>query len=272
MSRTQLAAVVEIMRAMVSGLIMTLAVVSLNGCASTAGPRQLRMTAGFEPTGAADWSRVLALPAATPVLMTVRGTEPRARWIVHVDDSSLTILDLSDPTVPGSAARALLTMAKDRPESLVALVRGGTFQRENVRIGRDGVFVGSRQVARFDQVIESIARGTVLEIRGPVVARGSVLGGVVGAWLGFSVGVVPGLGGAPVGAAWAALVGSTAMGGFLGSHWSSHKVEGLIYRAPHEATGTGAAFGKMTGPAGQRIGVHERELHVETDNSAPDAR
>jgi hypothetical protein len=73
-------------------------------------------------------------------------------------------------------------------------------------------------VAAFDQVVEAIPQGAVIEVRGPVVARGSVFGALVGAWLRFGVGVVPGLGGAPPGAAWSALLAplpELSRGGFF---------------------------------------------------------
>ena len=217
--------------ALSAALILALAAAPLTGCASAAGPRQLRSIPGTEPPHASDWSRVLELPPASAVMVTVRGSEPRMRSIARVDDSTLTVLDLSGQALPGPAARILRQMAEDHPESFVLMAQGGTFQQDNVRIGRDGVFVGDRQVAAFNQVVETIARAAVVEIRGPVVARGSVLGAVVGAWLGFSVGVVPALGGASADVAWSALVGAIAAGGFLGFHWSSHRTEGLVYRA-----------------------------------------
>jgi hypothetical protein len=65
-----------------------------------------------------------------------------------------------------------------------------------------------------------------------VVARGSLLGTVLGGWLGFAVGVVPALGGASEAVASLLLAGSVAGGGFLGFHWSSHGTDGVIYRAP----------------------------------------
>jgi hypothetical protein len=175
---------------------------------------------------------VLALPPATTVLVTVRDSEPHVRRIVRVDDFTLTVLDLSDEAVLGPAARVLRQMAEEQPESFTLMAQRGTFQRENVRVGRDGVFVGDRRVAALNQVVESIARGAVIEIRGPVVARGSLFGAVLGGWLGFSAGVVPGLGGAPVGVAWSALVGAITAGSFLGSHLTSHHTQGLVYRAP----------------------------------------
>jgi len=109
---------------------------------------------------------------------------------------------------------------------------GGSFEQDHVRLGRDGLFVAGHAVATFAEVVQTFPRQAVREIRGPVVARGSVLGTIIGGWLGFSLGVVPGLGGAKVGWAWASLAGAVTVGGWLGNRWSSHTVDGVVYRAP----------------------------------------
>ena len=164
--------------------------------------------------------------------MTVRGSQPGSRYFVLTDGSRVTVLNLTGPTLPRAATRVLRDMASQHPEHFAAFEQSGTFRQDDVSIGRDGVFVANRKVADLGQVVETIARNDVIEISGPVVARGSVLGAVIGGWLGFSAGVVPALGGAPTAVAWSALLGSAAGGGFLGSHWSSHQTEGVIYRAP----------------------------------------
>jgi uncharacterized protein YcfJ len=64
------------------------------------------------------------------------------------------------------------------------------------------------------------------------IARGSVAGAVLGGWLGFAVGVVPGLGGASSLVAWSSLIGSVVGGGVLGFRWTSHRTDGIVYRAP----------------------------------------
>lgn len=164
--------------------------------------------------------------------MTAKGSQPGSRYFVLADESGLTVLNLTDPTLPAASTRVLRDMASHHPEYFAAMQKSGTFGEDNVRVGRDGVFVADRKVADLGQVVETIARNDVTEIRGPVVVRGSVLGAVLGGWLGFAVGAVPGLGGAPEVLAWALLIGSVAVGGFLGFHWSSHETEGVIYRAP----------------------------------------
>ena len=103
---------------------------------------------------------------------------------------------------------------------------GNSFEQDRVRLGRDGLPVGDRKIADYAQVVETIPPELVEEIRGPVVARGSVVGTIIGGWLGFCVGVVPGLGGVDAGLARASLAGAVTVGGWLGHRWSNHSVEG----------------------------------------------
>ena len=121
-------------------------------------------------------------------------------------------------------------MAVRHPEAFSA-GRAGSLVQDNVRVGGDGVFDGNRKVATFDEIVETIGRHDVIEIDGPVVARGSVAGSALGGWLGFALGAIPALGGADSGAAWPILGGSIAFGAYLGHRWSSHTTDGVIYTA-----------------------------------------
>jgi hypothetical protein len=169
---------------------------------------------------------------AAEVLVTTKASKPALRYFVTADDSRLIVLNISDPTLPATATRILRDWAAHHPEYLAAVPKTGAVRQDNVRIGQDGLFVGDRKIADRDDVVESIARNDVREIWGPVVARGSVPGAVLGGWIGFAIGVVPGLGGAPSGVAWLSVIGAVVAGGYLGSHWSSHQTEGLVFRAP----------------------------------------
>lgn len=212
-------------------LVTCLVTSSLAGCATTRGPRRIDEghVGGPSPS---DWSRVRELAPAAEVVVTAKGSQPGSRYFVLADESGLTVLNLSDPALPGASTRVLRDMASQHPEYFAAMQKSGAFGQGNVRAGRDGVFVAGRKVADLGQVVETLARDDVSEITGPVVARGSVPGTVLGGWLGFCVGVVPGLGGAPAVLTWTLLIGSVALGGYLGFHWSGHETEGVIYRAP----------------------------------------
>jgi predicted amidohydrolase len=144
----------------------------------------------------------------------------------------LIALNLGSAALPADAARTLRDMAANSPARLVALQKGGAVAQGRVRIGRDGVFVDERRIAALDEILETTARGSVSQIEGPVVERGSVGASLLGAFVGFSVGVIPALGGASEGVAWLVLAGSIAAGGYLGHYWSRHTTDGLVYRAP----------------------------------------
>ena len=118
------------------------------------------------------------------------------------------------------------------PDRLVAAERSGELQQGEIRISRDGVLIDGRRVAAYSDVVEPIARERVVRVEGPVVARGSIGGRLLGSWLGFAVGVVPALGGAPDGVAWAVLAGSIAAGAYFGNRWSRHTTDGIVYVAP----------------------------------------
>lgn len=198
-------------------------------CATARGPVQL----GSTLPGAAsetDWSRVRELAPAAEIIVMLQGSAARSRLFLAADQSSLNVLNVALAALPPEAARTLGDMAARSPERLITLQKGGAFEQGRVRIGRDGLFVDQRRIAAFDEVVETIARDTVTRIDGPVVDRGSVGGVVLGAWLGFSVGVLPALGGASEGVAWLLLAGSIAAGGYLGHRWTRHTTEGLVYR------------------------------------------
>jgi len=178
------------------------------------------------------WSRVGELRPGVSIAVSTTSTPFGARIFVSADASGVTVLNLEVSSLVPAARHALREMATRHPEYFALMQASGSFEKDHVRLGRDGLFVADRRVAEFADVVETYSRQAVREIRGPVVARGSVLGTIVGGWLGFSAGVVPGLGGATVGWAWASVAGAVTLGGWLGNHWSSHTVDGVVYRAP----------------------------------------
>jgi hypothetical protein len=207
-----------------------LAAVMSSGCASARGPIELGSTLAG-PSSESDWSRVRQLEPSVEIVVTLQGAGPGTRYFVAADDARLVVLNVSAPALSGAAARILRDMAAHRPDRLVAVEQSGSIEEGSERIGRDGILVDGRRVAAYDDVVEAVLRDRVLRIEGPVLARGSVGGSLLGAWLGSAIGVVPALGGAPDGVAWAVLAGSVAAGGYLGHHWSRHTTDGLVYRA-----------------------------------------
>jgi len=204
------------------------------GCASAArGPIELGSTlAGASPES--DWSRVRQLEPSAEIVVTVQGAAPSTRYFVSADDSRVVVLNLI-PALPAAAGRILREIAARTPDQLVAAEKSGSFERGSVRISRDGVLVDGHRVAAYPDVVDAIVRDRVVRIEGPVVARGSVGGSLIGGWLGFAVGVVPALGGAPEGVAWTLLAGSVAAGAYLGNRWSRHTTDGIVYVAPNKS-------------------------------------
>ena len=210
-----------------SGVVVAVALTaSLTSCATAHGPRRLDDPATW------SWSRVAELRPGAEIAVATMSAPSRARTFVSANASEVTVLSLDDPSLPRAVIHTLRDMASRHPEYFGSTQAGSSFEQDRVRLGRDGLFVDDRLIATFAQVVETLPRDAVREIRGPVVARGSVIGTVVGGWLGFCVGVVPGLGGANEGAAWAFLAGSSTLGGWLGHRWSNHTVEDVVYRAP----------------------------------------
>jgi hypothetical protein len=202
----------------------------LAACAARRGPRHIDAASGGAESG--NWSRVTQLAPGAEVSLTLADALPGTRYFVMADEAVLVALNLTGAALPTAAVRVLRDMAAMRPNYLVAAQKSGAFRQANVQVGPDGVFVADRKVADLNRVVETVARADVRELRGPVVARGSVAGALLGGWLGFAVGAVPALGGAPEGLAWLLVMSSTAFGGYLGFRWSDHETEGIVYRAP----------------------------------------
>ena len=202
---------------------------SLTGCATAHGPSRVDDRV-MSPTW--PWSRVAELRPGVGIALSTTRTPLHARIFVSADASEVTVLNLGVPSLGPAAIHALRDMATRHPEYFGLTQASRSFEQDHVRLGRDGLFVAGRRVAEFAEVVETFNRQAVAEIRGPVVARGSVPGTIIGGWLGFSLGVVPGLGGANAGLAWTSLAGAATLGGWLGNRWSTHAVDGVVYRAP----------------------------------------
>ena len=200
------------------------------GCATVRGPRAIDdVPPGVQTLS--DWIRVRELVASAEISVSTTRSRASTRVFVAADETRLIVLNLSSPALTPASIRVLRAMAAQRPETFLTLRTSGGLVQDDVRVGRDGVFVAARKVGDLEDIVETIARDDVVEIDGPVVARGSVAGATLGGWLGFAVGVVPGLGGVEAAAAWPILVGSVVLGAYLGHRWSSHTTDDIVYKA-----------------------------------------
>jgi hypothetical protein len=215
------------MRAAVSTLLVACL---LAGCATVHGPRDIEEVRPGEPT-LYDWARVLELEPASAIAVSTRQSRALERVFVAADDSRVVVLNVTSPTLSPSSIRTLRSLAAGYPNALASIATSGGLMQDDVRVGADGVFVANRRVAAVEEIVETIARDEVIEIDGPVVARGSAIGATFGGWIGFAAGVIPGLGGAPAAAAWPIVIGSVVLGAYLGHRWTSHTTDGIVYKA-----------------------------------------
>ena len=201
--------------------------------AQTMAERPLTRAAMREALRArSDWSRVRKLAPGTEVVVTVRGSKPGKRSLVLADESDLTVLNLTVPTLPRAATRLLQNIASSHdPDVFVGTATSGRFVDQDVRVAPDGVFVAGRKVADLGQVVEHIARNNVAEIRKP---RRFPWHTLIGASVGFLVGVMmdraadcKGISDCPNLA-----VDGIVFGGALGEMNDRRAASRVIYRAP----------------------------------------
>jgi hypothetical protein len=202
-----------------------------------------------KPAAKSSWLRVRTIAPGSEIVLTVKGAPPDRRYVdrryvVLVDESELTFLNLTDPALPHAARDVLRDVVSDHPDYFPAAQQGKTFRlEENVYLGPDGVFVRGLKIAELDQVLEQIARSSVSEIS--VVARATRRGVKWGSLIGTGAGLTIGLliqipycrqhscdsqGGliTPLITMWSAGIG-TGLGALIGAGYQTRDV---LYRAP----------------------------------------
>jgi hypothetical protein len=179
------------------------------------------------PAGS-GWTRVRVLTPGTAISITTTDSWRSPRNFLAADDDSVTVLDVTDPTLPRAARHALSAMAARQPQCLLAS-QGNTCVVENLRVGPDGVFVGPRKIADLEHFVRRLARTDVNEVRGPVRVRGSRHGAILGIWIGSAVGMAFGTQVANTTTGAGILLSATGLGAFLGDRASSHMEERVIY-------------------------------------------
>jgi hypothetical protein len=175
--------------------------------------------------------------------VTIASSQAVERYFVSADDSGLTVLNLTDSTLPPAAVRALRGIASQHPEYLERAAKGGTFLLDNVRLTSSGVFVADRKVADLQRVVETSARTEVAEIKTRNKGRG--IGGHLGLIGGYFVGALAGGYGAGFACQAAvgrgrcdtgAFLGGMLVGGIAGATYgfraANRETEDVVYRAP----------------------------------------
>lgn len=190
-----------------------------------------------------NWSTVRKFEPGSEITISIERSQPVTRHFVSADDTSLTVLNLTDSTLATATERALREIASQHPEHLQGAAKGGTFLLNNVRLTPAGVFVADRKVADLRRVVETTARTEVAEIT--IRRKGRGIWGHLGPLGGYFAGAMAGGYGAGFVCQAAAgrdrcdtgafltgmLVGGIA-GGAYGFHAARRETEDVIYRVP----------------------------------------
>ena len=146
-----------------------------------------------EPAGASAntnwyWSRVRRLEPGTEIMVTANASRSGKRFVLSADESSMTVLNLTDAALP-LAVRDVLRDRSRHPEYFTAAQRGETLLLgENVRLTGAGVFVADQKVVDLSQMVESIPRADLEAGATVIVARtGMPTDAKVGIWVGVGV-------------------------------------------------------------------------------------
>lgn len=191
---------------LVAALVASAAPVAGQGLsAPTAGPiLQAATSAAFrlateeaapalirKDSGQSDWSRVRGVQGAE-VMLTVYGAPPGKRYVVRgtVNDAGLTVLNLTEPQLPGDARNALADLAAEHPDHIRLARLGRTVElNRRVRLAGGGVFLDNRRVIELEQVVQDVTRSSVAEISRVrrATGRGMAWGTLTGSGLGLAL-------------------------------------------------------------------------------------
>jgi hypothetical protein len=137
-----------------------------------------------------DWNRVPKLTPGTEITLAIQGAKPGNGYFLSADDSSITMLNLTESTLAANVKRVLRNIASAHPEYLLGTVTG-TFTDGTVNVGPDGAVMAGQKVADLRQVVERVERDKIVEIKAKGFDRHSWikrLPAKFGALIGFGVG------------------------------------------------------------------------------------
>lgn len=197
-----------------------------------------------EPRGRSadkDWSRVRALDPGKEIGVSLGDSSTVERLFVSADESTLTLLNLTDSPQVAKAARTLPEIVSRHPEYFTGAAKGRTYLVDNLRLSPEGVFVADSKVAELQRVIETSERRAVAEIKirqrgrgfwghlGPL--GGNMVGGFVGGLAaGFACQAAAGRNRCDSGAFLVGMVVGGLVGGTYGFHAARRETEEVLYR------------------------------------------
>lgn len=136
-----------------------------------------------------DWAGVTALRPGQEILLRANTGIDGRRTFVFADAAELVVVHLAHPALPAPVRKWLREMAADRPAALLAARQRTTVTDGEISVGGGVISQAGRRVGALDEVLQTVPRGEVREIR-LQRTRGSTLGAVVGAAAGAAAGLV----------------------------------------------------------------------------------
>src|SRR5690242_19506202 len=82
-----------------------------------------------------DWARLHTLAPGADIIVGVKDTSPRERYLVEIRDSDMTALNLTASTLPRGVVRALQDMVSSHAEYLASISRGEQLVTPTFRMG-----------------------------------------------------------------------------------------------------------------------------------------
>lgn len=190
----------------------------------------------------ADWSRVRKLKPGREITVAIRDTGQNSRTLISADEAGITVLNLTDPVLPESAARVLRETALQHPEYFANAMRGDTFLLDGVRMTATGLYLGDRRIADLQQFIQRHATSEIAQIRvvnkgrgfwgrlGPI--GGYFIGGMAGGYAGGVICRGTGHRDCDTGPFLTGMLIGGVTGGIYGFSAARREVDDVIYQAP----------------------------------------
>ncbi len=137
------------------------------------------------------WAPVRMVPGGSNVEVWTRNAPPVQRVFVSADSTSITVLNVMNPTLPRAARRVLRRLAQVHPDTL--LMPDQEYVDDGMRLDRAGLSIGPRLLASREHLVERIGRDDLRELRfngpgGTYWRRGLIAGMAAGALIGYTTG------------------------------------------------------------------------------------
>jgi hypothetical protein len=138
---------------------------------------------------AANWDSVTTLRGGTEVLLRTNSGIEGQRMFVFADGAGLFVLNLSHPALTRSARKGLRDIGVDQPVALLAARQHTIVRDRTISVGAGVISESGRVLVPLGEVLQTIPRSAVREIR-LERKRGSKVGAAVGATAGIVAGLL----------------------------------------------------------------------------------